>query len=87
MWSQRFQKNVWLTRHAKAAMAKRDITEDLVYDVIETGAVKTKDATNVWIFKSYPERGDNMLCVAAIIEQSVIVKTVMTDWQPREETP
>jgi hypothetical protein len=84
MWSNRFQKNIWLTHHAKYAMEKRDIPEAVVYDLIETGEIKRKDNLNIWIFKHYPERSDNLLCVAAVISQAVIVKTVMTDWKERE---
>jgi Domain of unknown function (DUF4258) len=84
MWSDRFQKNIWLTHHAKYAMEKRDIPEAVVYDLIETGEIKRKDNLNVWIFKHYPEHSDNLLCVAAVISQAVIVKTVMTDWKERE---
>jgi hypothetical protein len=43
MWSDRFQKNIWLTHHAKCAMEKRDIPEAVVYDLIETGEIKRKD--------------------------------------------
>lgn len=47
MWSDRFQKNIWLTYHAKYAMEKRDIPEAVVYDLIETGEIKRKDNLNV----------------------------------------
>ena len=75
----RFQKNIWLTHHAKYAMEKRDIPEAVVCDLIETGEIKRKDNLNVWIFKHYPEHSDNPLCVAAVISQAV-----MTDWKERE---
>jgi hypothetical protein len=47
MWSDRFQKNIWLTHHAKYAMEKRDIPEAIVYDLIETGEIKRKGNLNV----------------------------------------
>jgi hypothetical protein len=86
MWSERFKKNVWLTDHARQAMTKREISESLVYDLVETGSIKHKDDLNAWIFKHYPERNDNLLCIAALIGQAVIVKTVMTDWRLLEDT-
>ena len=51
---------------------------------LETGEIKRKDNLNIWIFKHYPEHSDNLLCVAAVTSQAVIVKTVMTDWKERE---
>ena len=36
-----------------------------------------KDNTHFWAYKAYPGRADNMLCVAAIDGEAVIVKTVM----------
>ena len=86
MWSERFKKNVWLTDHARQAMTKREISENLVYDLVETGYIKHKDDLNAWIFKHYPERNDNLLCIATLIGQAVIVKTVMTDWRLLEDT-
>lgn len=86
MWSERFKKNVWLTDDARQAMTKREISESLVYDLVETGRIKHKDNLNAWIFKHYPERNDNLLCIAALIEQAIIVKTVMTDWRLLEDT-
>jgi uncharacterized protein YuzE len=44
MWSNRFQKNIWLTHHAKYAMEKRDIPEAVVCDLIETGEIKHGDS-------------------------------------------
>ncbi|MFO1429692.1 MAG: DUF4258 domain-containing protein [Candidatus Competibacteraceae bacterium] len=85
MWSERFNKNVWLTDHARQAMTKREIAESLVYDMVETDNIEHKDDLNAWIFKHYPERNDNLLCIATLIEQAVIVKTVMTDWRLLED--
>jgi len=46
MWSERFKKNVWLTDHARQAMTKREISESLVYGLVETGSIKHKDDLN-----------------------------------------
>jgi hypothetical protein len=77
MFSQRFQKNVRLTHHVKARMEKRDISLELLLDLIETGNTHYKSESDRWIFKKYPERTDNMVCAAVVIGQAVIVKTVM----------
>lgn len=34
-----------------------------------------------WLYKAYAGRHDNLLCVAAVIEQAVVVKTVMHRWE------
>lgn len=84
MFSIRFQKQVWITCHATDRMKERSIDESLLFDLIETGALKYKDEKRVWIFKTYPERSDNLICAAVILEDKVIVKTVMINWQLME---
>ena len=83
--SQRFQRNVWLTHHAHTAMAKRGVDAATVYDVIETGDILHGGADHYWIFKHIATRQDNLVCIAAVIGQAVIVKTVMVDWQKLQE--
>ncbi len=87
MFSQRFQKNIRLTHHVKARMDKRDISLELLLDLIETGDVRHKSETDLWIFKHYIEREDNMVCTAVVVGQAVIVKTVMVDWTLEEQKP
>lgn len=77
MWSSRFNKPVRLTVHALKRMEERNLDADLILDIIDTGVVKMKDETHFWAYKAYPGRADNMLCVAAIDGEVVIVKTVM----------
>lgn len=55
-------------------------------ELVETGEVRHKDEARLWIAKSFPERKDNMLCVAAVAEKTLIVKTVMHHFA-WEETP
>jgi hypothetical protein len=43
LWSQRFNKMIRLTYHAKARMQERDISETVLLDLIENGEVKFKD--------------------------------------------
>ncbi len=87
MFSQRFQKNVRLTHHVKARMEKRDISLELLLDLIETGDIRHKSETDLWIFRQYPVRPDNMVCTAVVVGQAVIVKTVMVDWTLEEPQP
>jgi len=80
MFSQRFQKNVRLTHHVRARMEKRDISLELLLNLIETGDVRYKSESDLWIYRQYSERADNMVCAAVVVGQTVIVKTVMVDW-------
>jgi hypothetical protein len=61
MFSLRFQKNIRLTHHVKARMDKRDIHLDQLLDLIETGNIRHKSETDLWIYKAYTERSDNSM--------------------------
>ena len=50
---------------------------ELLGDLIETGQLNYKDDKHVWIAKHFQHRTDNLLCAAIVIDQAVIVKTVM----------
>jgi len=78
---QPFSKNIYVTPHAQERMIKRNITETRLVDLIETGQIKYKDQERLWIFKHYPDRLDNLLCVAATSGQALLIKTVMINWQ------
>jgi hypothetical protein len=79
--SNRFQRNVKITRHARQRMSERGISHDLLSDLIETGSAKYKDEHRLWLSKSYSDRDDNLICAAVVLEEEVIVKTVMHRWQ------
>ena len=77
MYSQRFNKIIHLTEHAKKRMIDRDISIELLNDLIETGELKYKDDMHAWIAKHFQHRNDNLICAAIVIDKAVIVKTVM----------
>jgi len=77
MDSQRFNRPIRITHHAKKRMVERCMDERLLLDIIDTGQLKYKDERHLWIFKCYPDRTDNQLCVAALLEDTLIIKTVM----------
>jgi len=58
-------------------MTKRDISDALLLDLIDTDDVRHKDESRLWIAKHYTERGDNLLCAAVVLETTVVIKTVM----------
>ncbi len=77
LFSQRFQREVCLTRHATQRLLQRGVSEVLLLEVIDTGETRYKDETHLWAFKSFPERDDNLLCAVFVLEDRLIVKTVM----------
>ena len=77
MFSNRFQRKVVLTRHARIRMTERNLTEAMLMEVIEFGETRYRDSTHLWAYKEFPERNDNLLCAVLILEDAVIVKTVM----------
>ncbi len=58
-------------------MVVRAVSEALLRDLIETGEVRYKDETRIWIAKQYGDRVDNLICVAAVLETALVIKTVM----------
>lgn len=83
-WSVRFNRRVWVTDHATVRAAERNIPLDTLLDLIETGAMREKEKGHCWIWKSIPGRSDNLLCVAALVADALIVKTVMNHFYPED---
>jgi hypothetical protein len=81
MFSQRFQLPVVVTTHARDRMAVRQIGEALLLDIIETGMDTEPRPGHHWLYKYYDERSDNLLCAAAVVENALVVKTVMHHWE------
>ena len=81
MISQRFQLPVIVTAHARERMAARNMDEALLLDIIDTGVDKDAGAGHHWVYKHFAERQDNLLCVAAVIDDVFVVKTVMHHWE------
>jgi hypothetical protein len=82
--SQRFNKAIRITHHARARMMERNINQDVLFDLIETGEIRFKDDKHCWIFKAYSDRQDNLICAATVIDEAVIIKTLMINWQLEE---
>ena len=73
-----------LTEHAQSRIISRDLTLDIVIDVIQTGKVKPKtDENRLWVYKSFPARSDNSICLSIVIEEpNLIVVTALVNWRP-----
>ena len=82
MQSVRFGLPIVLTEHAKQRMADRNVSASLVLEIIDTGILKDAGGSHYWLYKHLPDRTDNLLCVAAVIENAVVVKTIMHHWEP-----
>lgn len=81
MYSVRFDRPVVLTRHARERMQERRVSEAEIMVIMETGTIREKDPRHVWIYREFATRPDNLLCVAALLDDVIIVKTIMTHWE------
>jgi hypothetical protein len=81
MFSQRFHRRVQVTRHAAQRMAQRRISEELLLEIIDTGTIRERDATHLWVWLDVEGRAGNLLCAVLVLEQAVVVKTVMHHWE------
>lgn len=81
MFSVRFSRPVIVTRHAQQRMQERDIPAKLLLRIIDTGQVRYSDEVRLWAWLEVAERSDNLLCVALVLEDAVVVKTVMHHWE------
>jgi hypothetical protein len=77
MFSTRFQRIIVITRHAQMRMDERGIDEALLLDVIDSGETRYRDTTHLWVFKDIRDRTDNLLCAVLVLEDQLVVKTVM----------
>lgn len=84
-YSERFRCLVRLTEHAMSRMKERQISKDLVGELIETGEIHHKDKIRVWVYKEFDDRNDNLICAAVVMDDKLIIKTIMHGWQLMEE--
>ncbi|MGQ0544298.1 MAG: DUF4258 domain-containing protein [Betaproteobacteria bacterium] len=75
-----------VTDHARERMRERSIDEATLLKVIETGEIRRSDAQHLFIFKPIESRHDNLACAAAVEEDHLVVKTVMTNWRLLEQS-
>lgn len=84
MFSQRFNRPVVLTKHASIRMRERRISSEQLLEVIDTGETKYKDKSHLWAFKHLVNRQDNLICAVLVLENEVVVKTVMYEFSLKE---
>lgn len=74
MFCKRFALDVYVTRHARERMVQRGITERDLSELLETGEMRYKDETRLWIAKDKEGRDDNLVCAAVTLGESLIVR-------------
>jgi hypothetical protein len=84
MYSKRFNREVHITRHARKRMQQRGLNEAELSELLETGKTRFKDETRLWIAKAFVQRTDNLVCAAVVLEDQLIVKTVMHHFEWEE---
>ncbi|MCO7246823.1 DUF4258 domain-containing protein [Halomonas sp. Mc5H-6] len=62
-------------------MTQRNISEAQLNELLETGRIRFKDDSRLWIAKMFSSRSDNLVCAAVVLEDKLIVKTVMHHFQ------
>ena len=77
MFSIRFDRPVIVTGHPRIRMTERDISDAMLLEVTDSGETRYRDSSHLWAFKDFPERHDNLICAVVILEDAVVVKTVM----------
>lgn len=66
-----------ITGHALLRMIERNVSDQMLLEVIDLGETRYRDETHLWAFKEFPERNDNLVCAVVVLENAVVVKTVM----------
>lgn len=65
-------------------MQSRNVGADAVLRIIDTGHLRYSDPVRLWAWLELPDRQDNLLCLALVLEDAVVVKTVMHHWEVME---
>ena len=71
-----------LTTHARQRAHERGISLELIQDIVDTGTQQEAGPGHFWFYKHFPARQDNLLCVAAVMDNVLVIKTVMHHWRP-----
>lgn len=65
-------------------MQSRNVGADVVLRIIDAGHLRYSDPVRLWAWLELPDRQDNLLCLALVLEDAVVVKTVMHHWEVME---
>jgi len=81
LYSSRFLRPLVITRHAEQRIMERGISRELLLEIVDTGSTRYSDPRHLWAWLEVAGRTDNLLCVVLVLEDSVVVKTVMHYWE------
>ena len=81
MVSKRFGRRVIITAHAATRMLERAVTPELLLAMIDEGHTQYSDPTHLWAWLDVAGREDNLVCAVLVLEDAVVVKTVMHHWE------
>ena len=84
MFSTRFGKEIVITVHAVARLRDRNLSQNQLFSIIEHGTIHKKDEKRMWVSMEIADRGDNLICAAIVVEDRLVVKTVMVNWELME---
>ena len=65
-------------------MAERVVFEAVLLSVIDEGQTRYSHESRLWAWRFLPERQDNLICAVLVLEEAVVVKTVMHHWELME---
>jgi hypothetical protein len=51
-------------------------------DIVDHGTQRVASPGHFWLYKHVAGREDNLLCVAVVIDNVLVIKTVMHHWRP-----
>jgi hypothetical protein len=73
-----------MTEHVRQRMVLREISLNMLVDVIECGIVMKKSEENkYWVYKSVSSRSDNAVCLSIAVEgPTLVVITALVNWRP-----
>jgi hypothetical protein len=60
----------------------RQISLNLIQEIIDTGTQLQATPGHFWFYKHMADRTDNLLCAAVVVDNVVVIKTVMHHWSP-----
>ncbi len=84
MDSIKFNRPIVITRHAKERMEQRNVSDSQLLDIIDNGDTKYSDLTHLWAYKNIAGRDDNFICAVLVLENAVVVKTVMHHFELKD---
>ena len=70
MRSARFNRPIALTRHASQRMTERQVTAELLLQVIDEGQMRYSDDVRLWVWPNVPGRHDNLRCAVPVLVQA-----------------